>query len=89
MPYDVLFEENAKKQFLKLDKSIRLEIEKKLKQLERDDLKSRHLERGLPVFTEEVGQYRIVFAVDEQLKQKHVVFMGKHKDYEKWYGGRT
>ncbi|MEW5955732.1 MAG: hypothetical protein AB1626_04330 [Candidatus Micrarchaeota archaeon] len=85
MAFAVLFEENAEKQFYNLDKSIQERIVKKLKQLERDGLPSRHLQHGVPVFVEEVGQYRIVFKLRQDLKQKRVVFIGDHKQYEKWY----
>ena len=85
VPYSVEFEAEAKKQFFKLDKSVQDEIEKKMKKLERDDFVSRHLKHGVPVFVEEVGQYRIVFKTREDMKQKRVVFIGNHKEYEKWY----
>lgn len=85
MPYSVLLEEDARKMFLKLDNSVRERIGKKLKQLELEESNSRHLEHGVPVFVEEVGQYRIVFKKREELKQKRVVFIGDHKEYEKWY----
>lgn len=75
----------AERQFLDMDKSIRNWLEKKLLQLEREDLQSRHLRRGSPYFVEEVGQFRIVFKVREDLKQKRIVFVGDHKAYEQWY----
>ena len=85
LTFAVILDETARKQFLGLDRSIQERIAKKLKQLERDDLRSRHFEHGIPVFVEEVGQYRIAFKTREDLKEKRVVYIGRHKDYEKWY----
>ena len=85
MPYLVILEEEPRKVFLELDKTLKEQIAKKLKQLERDDLQSRHFKHGVPVFVEEVSQYRIVFKKIEEGKQKRVVFIGDHKEYEKWY----
>ena len=81
----ILDEEKARKQFLQLDKSMQERVAKKLKQLERDDLPSRHLKHGVPVFVEEVNQYRIIFKTREDLKEKRVGFIGDHKEYEKWF----
>ena len=84
MPYLVLLEDSAKEQFFALDQAVKEEVRKKLKQIERDDKRSRHLRHGLPAFVEECGQYRIGFVLCERLKQKRVVFIGKHKEYETW-----
>lgn len=91
MAYAVILDEDARKRFLALDNSVRKIIGKKLVQLEREDLQSRHLKRGAPVFIEEVGQYRIVFKKREnekdgkRTKEKLVVFVGDHKHYKEWY----
>ena len=85
MAYAIVLDEEARKLFLALDKSVREIIAKKLVQLEREDLQSRHLKVGVPVFVEETGQYRIAFKKREQEKQKLVVFVGDRKDYVKWY----
>lgn len=84
MPYSVKFEPDAEAQFLALDNSIRIQIAKKLKQLMRDDFKSRHLKHGSPFFVEEIGQYRIGFYIEEDKKEKWIFFVGDHKEYEKW-----
>lgn len=84
MPYIVILEGKAREQFLSLDRSIQQAIQKKLKQLERDDLQFRHLQHGVPIFVEEVGQYRIAFKTREDIKTRRVAFIGKHKDYEAW-----
>lgn len=85
MPYSILFDENATRGLQELDKPVQEQIAKKLKQLERDDFKSRHLKHGFPIFVEEVGQYRIAFKTREDAKEKRVYFIGNHRDYEKWF----
>ena len=85
MAFAVLFEKNAERQFLDLEKPVRERIAKKLRQLENDEFGSRHLKHGLPFFVEEVGQFRIAFKERADLGQKRVIFVGNHKDYEKWY----
>lgn len=85
MPYAVILEGKAREQFLKLDKTIKEQMAKKLKQMERDDFDSRHFKHGVPVFVEEAGQHRIVFRKVEETKQKRVIFIGDHKEYEKWF----
>ena len=88
MAYRIFFEAEAETQFHSLEGGVREKISKKLEQLQRGDMQSRHLKHGIPVFVEEVGQYRIVFKTRDDLKQKRVVFVGDHKHYEKWYRGR-
>ena len=83
--YSVVIDEDAREQFLNLDSSIRERISKKLVKLQREDLPARHLKQGIPVFVEEVGQYRIVFKKRDDLKEKRIVFIGDHKEYEKWF----
>ena len=85
MPYQVIVETEAKERFLALDNSVRIKILKKLKQMEIEDLQSRHFKHGIPVFIEEVGQFRIIFKLKGELKEKRVMFIGDHKEYEKWY----
>lgn len=85
LAYDVIIDGEAREQFFALDGSIRLSIEKKLEQLRRDDLISRHLRKCSDHFVAEVGQYRIAFKVRDDVKVKRVVFIGDHKAYERWY----
>ena len=80
MPYSIHFEKEAEAQFLELDKSIRIYIAKKLKQLTRYDFKSRHLKHGSPFFVEEIGQHRIRFYIEEEKKEKWIEFVGDHKE---------
>ncbi|VVB74965.1 Uncharacterised protein [uncultured archaeon] len=58
-------------------------ISKKL--LELKEKKSfRHLKLGSPYFVLEVGQYRVCFIEEES--KRILLFVGNHKEYEKWIG---
>jgi len=85
-PYDVLFEEEAERMLGRMDKPVRQRILKKAIQLENDDTTSRHLRHGAPCFVEEVGGYRMAFVISG--KQKRILFVGDHKQYERWYRGQ-
>ncbi len=88
MAYDVIFDDEAKEDYWALDYSVRLRIEKKLLQLGRVDLTSRHLRHGSPHFVAEVGQYRIAYKILDDRMIKRVMFVGDHKAYERWYRER-
>lgn len=85
MTYAIGFTEKATEGLSKLDKPNQVRILKKIAQLEREDIQSRHLKHGLPFFVEEAGGYRIIFEVRETEKMKTILFIGDHKEYEKWY----
>ena len=85
MTYTINYSEAAKAQLKELDRPVQARIIKKITQLEREDIVSRHLGRGLPFFVEEVGGYRITFEKDEKTKTKTIAFAGDHKEYKKWY----
>ena len=85
MTYSIAFTDEASEMLSRLDKSIQIRLFKKIVQLEREDFSSRHLKQGLPFFVEEAGGYRIVFEMNEREKKKVVLFVGDHKQYEKWY----
>jgi mRNA-degrading endonuclease RelE of RelBE toxin-antitoxin system len=84
MTYKVQLESEAEAQLDNIDKSTRIKLLKKLIRLQEENL-SRHLKKGLPFFVAEVGQYCICFKIEEQLQEKRVYFIGKHKEYAKWY----
>ena len=69
----------------RLDRSVQIKIYKKLSRLARPELVSRHLQHGKPHFVEEAGGWRIAYIQDEKKMERRVVFIGTHKDYEKWY----
>lgn len=84
MTFLVQVQEDAKKQILELDFSIREQILKRIKRMESGPA-GRHLKYGLPYCIEEIGQYRIAYTSNEQSKEKIIYFVGNHKDYEKWF----
>ena len=53
-------------------------------QLKEKDKKRRHLKYGEPFFVDEVGQYRIVYEINNEEIVILVLFIGKHKDYENY-----
>ncbi len=82
MIYRLEYETGWDVHFNDLDHSVQIPIWKKINQLK--TLQSaRHLERGLPYFVVEVGQYRICFEQIDDIRT--IVFVGNHKQYEKWY----
>ncbi len=69
--------------FQKFDRSIQMEILKKL-----DHMKQPLVARGLHnshYQVEGVGQYRIAFYQNNKTKTKEIHFVGNHKQYEDWY----
>lgn len=71
--------------FYRIDKSDQIKIHKKIKQL-KNIKKRRHLKHGKNFFVEEAGQYRIIYEVFEDKKRIEIIFIGDHKDYEKFLG---
>ena len=67
---------------LKIDNSIRERLMKRIERMEHEP-PGRHLMYGLGFFVVEVGQYRVVYKVEETTKT--IFFVGTHKDYEKWF----
>ncbi len=84
MTFSVILTPEASEQLSRIDRSMRGQLGKKLTQMEREDLMSRHMKLGLPYNVVEVGQYRICFRINIQNKIKWVYFIGDHKEYEKW-----
>ena len=72
------------KYFAELSHVVKIRILKKIKQILINPLK-RHLKHGLPFFVEEIGQYRVVYKIDDSEKVVKFYFVGDHKEYEKWY----
>jgi mRNA-degrading endonuclease RelE of RelBE toxin-antitoxin system len=72
------------KLWIKLESHIKTRIIKKLKLL-KEEREFRHLRFGLPYFVLEIGQYRICFTEDDEKKTRTLIFVGNHKEYEKWY----
>jgi mRNA-degrading endonuclease RelE of RelBE toxin-antitoxin system len=82
--YDLRYEPDWDRHFSKLDSSVQTIILKKIRQL-RQAIVGRHFCHGLPLFVEEVGGYRITYRSDDIARIRKVVFVGDHKQYEKWY----
>ena len=78
------FDQDWPKYFRKLDSQAKGRIAKKIKNILEHPHK-RHLRKGARFFVGETGQYRIVYRIFEQSKTVRFYFVGKHKDYEKWY----
>jgi len=68
----------------KFDNSVQNRIYKTLEKL-KSPKQRRHLKLGTPFFVEESGQYRIVYELYEDKKIVELLFVGTHKDYEKYY----
>lgn len=86
--YHLKFLPEAEKQYNKLDNSIRKKCNKKLQKLKKANKKRRHLRFGEKYFVEEVGQYRIIYEINEDEVLILVVFIDKHKKYESFLGVR-
>ena len=84
MLYQLSFSEISSKQYKSLDASIKNQVKKKILQLKEQDKKRRHLRYGASYFVEEIGQYRIIYSLDKKKKEIIILFIGKHKDYEKY-----
>jgi mRNA-degrading endonuclease RelE of RelBE toxin-antitoxin system len=85
MTYDIIFADSWDRYFSVLDNSVKGKILHKIEQM-REKHPGRHLRFGADFFVEEMGQYRILYAVDGNLKI--IYFAGAHKDYEKYIGLR-
>ena len=82
--YNYTFAKDWDKFFNKLPSDISLRVVKKLNSLLTDPYK-RHLKGKSNYFVAEVGQYRITYRIFEDLNEIRFYFVGKHKEYEKWY----
>lgn len=82
--YRVKLEKDTKDSYVELDESVRARIRKGLEKL-RGNVRHRSLIGHPNIFVLEIGQYRILYLIDENIEQKTVVFIGKHKEYEKKY----
>jgi hypothetical protein len=83
--FTLVYVESALRALKKMDKSVQFRLAKKLRQLERPDLRWRHLRHGLPHEVAEVSGYRIAFLTNDALKTRVVDFIGTHKQYELWF----
>ena len=82
--YELRFKPKFIEQFEKLDNSIQKRVYKKIRTL-KEEKQRRHLKNGTPYFVEECGQYRILYSLSKIKNVIELLFVGKHKDYEKYY----
>ncbi|MFH0818149.1 MAG: hypothetical protein V1909_05980 [Candidatus Micrarchaeota archaeon] len=82
MIFEVIVQEDQRKALMAIDKSIREKIIKRITRM-RNEPPGRHLKLGLDYFVESVGQFRIIYIVEDN--RKEVYFIGDHKEYERWY----
>ncbi len=79
--FQIKFHSDYKKYWKKIPKEEHYRINKKLEELF-EEKKFRHLKFGAPYFVLEIGQYRICFIEEE--KTRILLFVGNHKEYDKW-----
>ncbi len=85
MTYGIIFADGWEHHFSALDNSVKRNILHKIEQM-REKPPGRHLRFGTDFFVEEMGQCRILYVVDGNLKV--IYFAGTHKDYERYIGLR-
>ena len=79
------YSENAKREFLALEKSLQLKFKKRLKKLAEGLPPRRHLKCGIDAFVDEVTRNaRVVYFVEnEEMTILHC--FATHKEYERWF----
>ncbi|MFH1106407.1 MAG: hypothetical protein V1787_00775 [Candidatus Micrarchaeota archaeon] len=82
MNYGVVFESAAENQLLGKDFSVRKRLIQRIARMP-FETPGRHMEKGLPYFVAQAGQYRIIYTCKEGVKR--IYFVGDHKEYERWY----
>jgi mRNA-degrading endonuclease RelE of RelBE toxin-antitoxin system len=82
--YTIKYDEEWKEHFNKLDHESKIRIVKKIKKI-LEFPKKRHLGGKAKFFVDEVGQNRILYRIFEENNEVRFYFVGKHKNYEKWY----
>jgi mRNA-degrading endonuclease RelE of RelBE toxin-antitoxin system len=83
--FEIGFDQDWHKYLKKVPLEQHKRLFKKIQEL-KEDKTFRHLKLGSPYFVLEVGQYRICFI--EETNQRTLLFIGNHKEYEKWLGLR-
>ncbi|MEK6953814.1 MAG: hypothetical protein AABX01_02320 [Candidatus Micrarchaeota archaeon] len=73
--------------FKDFDKSAQQRIMKKIEQI-KSPLQGRGLHSSR-FKVEEAGGYRIAYIEDELAQSRRIHFVGDHKQYERWYSGRS
>lgn len=81
--WEIKYNKGWDKYFNKFEESIQIQILKKINQIKSINVHRRLHKSRYSV--EEVGQYRICFIVETEIRVKHIYFVGNHKQYENWY----
>jgi len=82
--YSLEFDVDWNRYFHPLPEAIKIRIIKKIDHIILNPYK-RHMEGKAKFFVDEVGQYRLTYCVYETILLVKFYFVGKHKEYEKWY----
>lgn len=81
--FSIEFDPRWEEYYSSLPPDIKPRVWKKILQIQAG-LPGRHLQHGIPIFVEEVGQYRICYMEDKNNKIRKIYYVGKHKEYDKW-----
>jgi len=82
--YKAAYDEDWAKYFNNLDNIVKERIAKKIQKI-LDFPRKRHLSQKAKFFVDEVGQFRILYRVFDEINEVRFYFVGSHKEYEKWY----
>jgi len=82
--YTAIYDEDWNNYFEKHSHELKIRIVKKVSKILEYPQK-RHMKSNARFFVDEIGQYRILYRVFEDLKQVKFYFVGDHKEYEKYY----
>ena len=85
--YVARFESEWFPRFEGLEKTLKARALKKIQKILVAPHK-RHMLNGARFFVGELGQYRIVYRVFDELMEVRFYFIGTHKEYENWYSRR-
>jgi len=82
---NIVFTDEAKKEYTKLDKSVKENFKKHITKISKEELNRRHLKFGWPFFVENVGtSSRIAYKIENDTLIIYHFFL-THKEYENWY----
>ena len=82
--YKATFHKDWPEYFDKLEPAIKERITKKIQKILEHPQK-RHLGGGAKYFVDGAGQHRILYMLFEENQEVRFFFVGKHKEYEKWF----
>ena len=80
----VRLSEDARRQFMALDGSVRERIKKRLEKLQTSH-DVRTLKGHPDIWVLNIGDYRAFYLIDKNAKIKNIFFIGNHKEYQRLY----